>query len=458
VKTTKTLCAALALCTGMPLHAAISLSTDGAGQALLFPYATIEQGNTTLIDIDNTRDRAKAIKWHVRESREGNIAASGVAYVPAKGRWSMALLDDNKRGTVFLQPGATGCAPHQDDDDKPDGILIHDFPDGEPSGVDFWPTATVVFDAVEMGELDVALTQAVAQDCAQIWKRWRVAGPNDIGIWADNPHADVNAPTGGLRGTASLVNVVEGMLVDYPAIAFNGLAKSVRTDVSHFQTPWLTDIEPESDGYIHVVLPDGQSLRYSPDRGADAISALLAARASTVEFAADRSMAGRSDIVVGLPMRSYYVGGVVDQPYNEESQNNPPKLVAPFTSHACETVDMALRSMGGNVQAQAAADLCGLATVLRVRHPDADSQQGLVADERAIDFAAGQPGMMTVDFAGSQGLRRARPDADGKCWTGLPAWMLGLSAWDANQGETIPVEPLVRASVGMPTFQIVDCK
>src|SRR5687767_12427796 len=84
--------------------ATVSLSRDGAGQGLLFPYATVEAGQSTVLAIDNPTARAKAIKYHVRESREGHVAASGNAYVPAFGRWTLSLVEAHGDGWVALQP------------------------------------------------------------------------------------------------------------------------------------------------------------------------------------------------------------------------------------------------------------------------------------------------------------------------------------------------------------------
>lgn len=445
--------AAVGLLAAQPLQAAVSLSTDGTGQGLLFPYATVEQGNTTVIAIDNTRDRAKAIKWHVRESREGHIAAIGVAYVPAHGRWTMNLLDDHLIGDISLLPGNSGCMA-SDPGLTAQHISRHEFPDGEPSGMDFWPTATVTFDAVEMGELDAALTDAVAKDCSQLWKRWKVFPANDLGAWAKNPRSGVTRPTGGLRGRAILLDIEDATFFDYPAVAFNGLGRSVRTDILHFQTPYLTDVEPEKDGYIHVALPGGETLRYPPWRGTDAIAALLAANVAGVEFASSPLEGGRSDIVVSLPLRSAYVGGVIDEPYNEDSLNNPPKIVAPFTDAQCEDVEVSVLSAQGAKMQSAAVDLCGLSTVLRIRHPATSKLKDLVADERAIDVPAGGSGTMLFDFAGANQARRVRRDVDGKCWTGLPVWILSLSAYDKIKARPGQGGPYVRTDTGVSTLVV----
>lgn len=151
-----------ALATALALHgqiavATVSLTRDGSGQDLLFPYATVEAGQSTVLAIENPTDRAKAIKYHVRESREGHVAASGNAYVPASGRWTLSLVDAHGAEWVALQAGDSGCLP-AGTALSPEPIRQHEVPDGLPTGTDFWPVATVSVDVVELGVLDDSLT------------------------------------------------------------------------------------------------------------------------------------------------------------------------------------------------------------------------------------------------------------------------------------------------------------
>jgi hypothetical protein len=45
---------------------AVNVNPDGLGQVLLYPYYTVNGGNSTLVSIVNTTDQAKAVK--VRKS------------------------------------------------------------------------------------------------------------------------------------------------------------------------------------------------------------------------------------------------------------------------------------------------------------------------------------------------------------------------------------------------------
>ena len=48
---------------------AVELNSDGLGQVLIYPYYTVNGGNTTLLSVVNTTDAAKAVKVRFLEGR-----------------------------------------------------------------------------------------------------------------------------------------------------------------------------------------------------------------------------------------------------------------------------------------------------------------------------------------------------------------------------------------------------
>src|SRR5688572_11607885 len=77
-KRKKVLAAALAIALFPPAAPAVSLSPDGLGQALIYPYYTVRSagGNAfhTYLSVGNSTSESKALRVRIREGRNGRHA------------------------------------------------------------------------------------------------------------------------------------------------------------------------------------------------------------------------------------------------------------------------------------------------------------------------------------------------------------------------------------------------
>src|SRR5688572_6560925 len=90
---TTALLAGLAGAAGLATTAhAVNLNPDGLGQALVYPYYTVNGGNQTVLTVVNTADNVKAVKVRFLESRNSREVIDFNLYLSAFDVWT---------GTVF---------------------------------------------------------------------------------------------------------------------------------------------------------------------------------------------------------------------------------------------------------------------------------------------------------------------------------------------------------------------
>ncbi len=110
------LCVAAALAAIVPTAHAVQLNEDGVGQALLYPYYSVQTvgGNplNTLISIVNHRPDAKAIRIRLREGRGGKSIARFNLYLGPNDAWAAALVPSTT-GVMQLLTADTSCSRPQ---------------------------------------------------------------------------------------------------------------------------------------------------------------------------------------------------------------------------------------------------------------------------------------------------------------------------------------------------------
>src|SRR5687768_5700186 len=99
---TTALLAGLAGAAGLATTAhAVNLNPDGIGQALVYPYYTVNGGNQTILSVVNTSEDVKAVKVRFLESRNSREVLDFNLYLSEFDVWT---------GAVFRAEAATGRA------------------------------------------------------------------------------------------------------------------------------------------------------------------------------------------------------------------------------------------------------------------------------------------------------------------------------------------------------------
>jgi hypothetical protein len=337
--TTKSLCTALAGVSALGVTGAgvaVHVNPHGQGQVLLFPYYTVREAEggafNTLLSVVNTTGSAKSVKLRFREGRNARETLDLNVYLSPHDIWTAALVPtaagaalktaDSScttptqlaaAGREFVNSAYSGLGPTgtpawdgspQDLDRGREGYFeIIEMGVITQATVAAWATHT---EAYARGELApaVPLAAAVAFNCAALQAMEAGAGMAQYLV----------APTGGLYGGATLVNVAQG--IDYTA---NPVALDAFSDVALWHRPGtglpnLENVTPKTSTAFAslegspVLVHTAWNL--STHLPADPVSAVLMHDAIVNEYVADGLEAEKAfgtDWVVTFPTKwSYY--------------------------------------------------------------------------------------------------------------------------------------------------------
>jgi hypothetical protein len=308
---------------------AVHVNPEGTGQALIYPYYSVNNGLNTAYSVVNTTDQVKAVKVrflegdHSREVLDFNVylspfdvwtgvlgkTTSSIGSHSGEEAGAHASFDAscapllNKAGQQFL--------PYEIDADAPNNNMKRST-DGH-------------FEVLEMGVVDPASPLAAAAthvagvpNCAAIDAAWGAGG-----TWDVSPSTYMLPPTGGLFGAASLIDVANGFNVSYDPIALDDWSATAQhTDPGNL-LPNIANANPA----VSNVFVNGATLTDVWVSGAQAVSATMMRSEVYNEYAFEADVEGKSAWVVTFPTKFHHV--------------NPAVPVLPFTvswdgDEACE--------------------------------------------------------------------------------------------------------------------------
>ncbi|WP_041523952.1 hypothetical protein [Gilvimarinus agarilyticus] len=364
------------------------LNSDGLGQVLIFPYYTVNGGNFTNINLVNTTGEAKAVKVRFLEGENSQEVLDFNLYLSAYDHWSgaVAMSENADDGSI---PWSTG------DGEFPARIITNDTsctaPAIDADGEDFRNFAYAVdnsganpvdssdtnkslsrtregyVEVIEMGEIGnvadpdgdpstddafnpasaVTHVDGVPRSCDLVRNAW-----NDGGVWDQDPTVGVVAPTGGLYGYASIIDVAEGTNASYDAIAVGDFSDTQLNQDTGSVFPSLTQALPFSDVfYYDDVAGQGEiAANNFTANSPDTISSLFMRDTLSNDYVLDEAIAANTDWVVTMPTKRFYVNGFTQTndngtPGDTSDDFEEPIAMAPFNSPwdgstACEHIDI----------------------------------------------------------------------------------------------------------------------
>lgn len=318
---------------------AVELS-DASGQVLLFPYYTVNAGLSTLFQISNGSTSPKALRVRFREGSNGREALAFNLYLGAHSTWAAAITGEAMGFPRLLTQGDACTVPSIAATGQ--RFLGFEYPENAPGGgttVEGRPERARegMFEVIEMGEVEGGFAASVSgRDCAALAAAFDMPSG---GAWHVEPNRDIRPPGGGLTGSAALVNVEQGVMYSFRAIAidrFSGLAQHASPGelVPHLGTAAADDpIAPvqarwrDADGTPRLA-------HWPRERAIDAVSAVLTQTEVRNSFAVDPALGASTEWVLTFPTRHFYAdnspGGLVNGP-----------ALAPFTPVASLEVPLA---------------------------------------------------------------------------------------------------------------------
>ena len=310
---------------------AVNLNPDGLGQVLLYPYYTARGGNDTLISVVNTTENAKSVKIRFLEGRNSREVLDFNIYMSAYDVWTGAVTEtaDGEGGELVIRdktctvpyfvgsaPGGIARVPFSNVEFIDFNGLTPQKIDGAGTGVE--RTKSGYIEMIEMGTLvDLTEDSATAAthvngtptDCAQLVTAWTRPGaggtPAPANYWVIDRLVDHEAPSGGLFGSASIINVNEGTLLSYNAEAVDNWGDQVTHTAPEFVTPRIID---GNNNVSAVFISGAQQVDVRPWlTNRDAVNAILMSNQILNEYVVSPNTNGLTEWVLTHPTKRFSV-------------------------------------------------------------------------------------------------------------------------------------------------------
>ncbi len=315
---------------------AVNLGDDGRGEVLLYPYYTTQAGNDTLISLVNTTAQGKVVKIRVLESLNSREVIDFNLYLSANDAWSAVITADAATGGAKLKTFDKSCTAPQltATADGAREVSFRNFAyvaptaDNGPAGLA--RTKEGYIEVIEMGTVNnnfvltpgtvtfgkaITHVAGVPGDCAAVSTAWAAGG-------AFNVATGTTDNTGGLIGSASIINVGAGTDYSFDPVAIEAFNRTAGNTGTHTAPgsllPSLASVDTDGAGAAAsaifypaavgsvVTVADWNAVA-NPVTPADAVSAVLMRQSVLNEFTVNPAIGGGTDMVVTFPTKKFYV-------------------------------------------------------------------------------------------------------------------------------------------------------
>lgn len=299
-----------------PLQA-VSLSQNGQGQVLIYPYYTVRGGHDTGVSVLNGTDQYKALSVRFRESKEGREVIAFKLYLAPHDMWTAAITA-TADGAKLITADKSCTQPRI----PADGVTFQTFSlpssDGESANRD--RTREGYLEIIELGEVTNPAVIAEVRHERYLVEQTS-CNLQGIDMTAQASDTALAPPSGGLTGAATLINVSGGTEYSYEPVILEGFS-----NVNLWSAEDTVDLSSASPK-ASLVLDKGRAISSTWSRGEDAVSAVLMHESLRNEVVLEPTTLSGTDWVVTMPTKHHYV--------------KPNSSVAPFsqafgTSVACE--------------------------------------------------------------------------------------------------------------------------
>ena len=321
------------------MASAVNLNPDGLGQVLLYPYYTVNGGQQTLLSVVNTDTvNGKAVKVRFLEGYNSREVLDFNLFLSPADVWTanvFALSDAGVSGTgaaIFTTDNSC-TAPSFTEGPLANGAHYQHFLNYAYTGAnsDTGPTTDDRtreghFEMIEMSDILPATTlftetkhvNSVPPGCAK--------AEAEFDSLVGGVQTDTGAPTGGLFGSASVVNVAEGTFYAYNADALAGFSLAKLNTTTGSLSPTLAQVNDAGapTTVTSLVFNNGQLIT-SPypqaTQAIDAVSSVFAAANIYNQYETSTNGSVGTDWVVNFPTKRFYV---------DAATFNLTKVIPPF--------------------------------------------------------------------------------------------------------------------------------
>ncbi len=335
---TKSLSKAIALATALGATAsahAVNVNPEGLGQVLLYSLYTTEAGKDTSVSVTNTTDEYKAVKVRFVEAMNSAEVLDFNLYLSPRDQWSATIVK-NENGAELVTSDTSCTAPlltNGSDTNKFKNFAYAAFTtgvNGKPlptpiAGDGGWQelarTRVGHLEMIEMGTITDPAVQAMIKhvngvpgNCDALRSRFTAAGA----VWKEGSSAyniaDAIGPqTGGLYGTASIIDPVNATLIGYDATAVDNFYDTDLVNPTggskgdHAQPGTVLPNLNSPKASVFATFKNGDTAEYA--QPIDAVSAVLMKKTIENDYLAADSLKGETNWVVTFPTKRNYVYG-----------------------------------------------------------------------------------------------------------------------------------------------------
>ena len=316
----------------------VSLSPEGIGQVLIYPYYTARNGWTTLLSIvNNDSANGKAVKVRFLEGKNGASVASFNLFLASDDVWTGAVLaGSSANDAAKLVSNDKSCTwpilRSQGMVSETGGVVIPTIfefsnrayvADGDSVALQTIDrTREGYIEVIEMasipydGETSSALLKQISSFSSGNYQPpCNAITDEDLSKYS----AQISPPSGGLSGSATLVNVVGGASAEYAPTVLNGfwltpstatLAPNMTASVSP-----LPNLSSGGNTTAHYFY-DAKTYLSKFSRSIDAVSATLMSMELLGEHAYTRDGVIGTTWIVSMPTKKFYTQSIATTPFS----------------------------------------------------------------------------------------------------------------------------------------------
>jgi hypothetical protein len=313
------------------------INTEHTGEALVFPFYSAQNGNTTNIHIVNTTSQFKAVKVKMVEGYESLETRDFNLYLSPQDHFSFAIMADGDG--AMLKTSDNSCTVPQIDPEN--GVSFTDQLWAETIGEEQEREQVGYVEVIEMGQIDpdtatadaIEHVNGVPGNCDLLVEHWSKI-EDDIGPWWAESQASTEGGNtsvgythfeetwngGGLYGVGTVINVAEGTAFGFDAVAIEDLVSPGSAGhILHYRPqdlrPNFADPAIDRDATIAI---EGSDVEFRAQLGQnhEAVSALFMTETISNDYVIDPSVNALTDWVVTMPTKRNHKGVLFSEPFS----------------------------------------------------------------------------------------------------------------------------------------------
>lgn len=358
---------------------AVQLSQDGTGQVLIYPYYTTRTAGAgdfaTYLNVVNTTNSFKAVKVRFLEGKNSREVLDFNLYLSPFDVWTGAVSKTADGAKLASADKSCTTSAGSFAASVTAGTIYSEFvnyafvgastdvgvttgTDGEDQSLD--RVREGYFEIIEMGTItSTAITTGLKHNSAGTPANCAVIATIDGSVGGIGNNY-IEAPTGGLIGGASLINVQAGSDYGYDPVVLEDFFHPLSSNSEDIWFapgsifPDMTKASPPNSNvfYYHQAVGAVPSGSFKTDtlstfwtRNVDAVSAVLMRDSVMNTYVLDAATLSATDWIVTFPTKRHYVSA--NAPIVVANDPNGTQRLAPFhnffwTGGSCDPVTMAV--------------------------------------------------------------------------------------------------------------------